>query len=102
MLTRIPVFPYMARAPPAGTLVRKLITGGGTSFTLTAVVGADLSTNEHEGSFPLVCTHPQLAPVLRAGAFAFTLLPPRLAARPLPDEETHAPPLDRSPPAEGA
>ena len=49
-----------------------------------------------------VCTHPPLAPVPRAGAIAFTLLPPRLAARLTPDEETHAPPLDRSPPAEGA
>ena len=46
-----------------------------------------------------------LTAFIRAGVFArlpYVHTPPRLAARPLPDEETHAPPLDRSLPAEGA
>ena len=40
-------------------------------------------------------THPQLAPVHRAGATAFTL-PLRSRHGQLLDEETHAPPIDRS------
>ena len=45
----------------------------------------------------------QLAPALRAGVFARLPYSPRaLRHGQLPDEETHAPPLDRSLPAEGA